>query len=215
MIHIKKFTFNPFMENTYLLYDKNGKGVVIDPGCYERYEKEELDTFVKENNITIKKLINTHCHIDHVFGNKYVKDRYKVPFLIHKADLETLRAVKAYAPAYGFQHFEELEPDEFMKEGDTIKVGEIDLKVFFTPGHSPGHVVLVNEKEKICIGGDVLFQGSIGRTDLPGGDFDTLISSIREKLFTLDDDVVVYPGHGQETTIGIEKRTNPFCGLNK
>lgn len=215
MIHIKTFVFNPFMENTYVVHDANGKGVIIDPGCYEKYEKEELDKYISDNEITIEKLINTHCHIDHVFGNRYIKNKYKVPFIVHEKELEVLRAVKTYAPSYGFQHFEEAEPDEFMKEGDVIEVGEISFKVIFAPGHSPGHVVLVNEAEKVCIGGDVLFQGSIGRTDLPGGDFDILINSIQKKLFLLEDDVVVYAGHGPETTIGVEKKTNPFCAINK
>lgn len=214
MINIKSFVFNPFMENTYLLYDEEGQGIVIDPGCYEKYEKNELDKFIEDHNIEVQKLINTHCHIDHVFGNHHVKTKYNVPFLIHQKDLETLRSVKAYAPAYGFQNFDEVEPEGFLKEGESIEVGKMKLDILFTPGHAPGHIVLVNEKEKICIGGDVLFQGSIGRTDLPGGDFDTLIESIHSQLFSLADDVVVYPGHGPETTIGVEKKTNPFCAIN-
>lgn len=200
------------MENTYVLYS-NGKAVIVDPGCYEDYEKKQLDDFIEDNGLSVELLVNTHCHIDHVLGNSYVKNKYKVPFIIHEMDLETLRSVKAYAPAYGFQHYDEVQPDRFMEEGDTINVGVIEMKVLFTPGHAPGHVVLVNEKEKVCIGGDVLFQGSIGRTDLPGGDFDILIKSIHEKLFKMDDEITVYPGHGPETTLGVEKRTNPFCAL--
>lgn len=216
MINIKIFVFNPFMENTYILYDNNKKAIVVDPGCYEQYEKKQLDDFISSEGLQVELLINTHCHIDHVLGNYYVKQKYNVPLHIHEKDLETLRAIKAYAPSYGFQNFEETNPDGFLKEGEDVNVGEMKFEVRFAPGHAPGHVVLINEEEKICIGGDVLFQGSIGRTDLPGGDFDALIKSIHKKLFAdLPDDMVVYPGHGPETTIGVEKRTNPFCAVNK
>lgn len=216
MINIKTFVFSPFMENTYVLYDNNKKAIVVDPGCYEQYEKQQLDNFIVSEGLQVQLLINTHCHIDHVFGNYYVKEKYNVPLHIHEKDLETLRSVKAYAPSYGFQHYEEAAPDGFLNEGKDVEAGEMIFEVRFTPGHAPGHVVLINKEENICIGGDVLFQGSIGRTDLPGGDLNTLIKSIHEKLFNdLPDDMVVYPGHGPETTIGVEKRTNPFCAVNK
>lgn len=213
MISIKSFVFSPFMENTYVLHDEQGNAIIIDPGCYETHEKQDLDSYIEENNLSVKLLLNTHCHIDHVFGNAYVKNKYKVPFAIHEKDLETLRSVKAYAPAYGFKNFESVEPDKFITEGETIEVEGITLDVLFTPGHAPGHVVFINREQNFCIGGDVLFQGSIGRTDLPGGDFDTLIDSIQTKLFKMPDDMTVYPGHGPETSIGIEKRSNPFCAV--
>ncbi|MGL1887210.1 MAG: MBL fold metallo-hydrolase [Reichenbachiella sp.] len=215
MIHIQNFVFNPFMENTYVLYDETKEAIIIDPGCYENEERDELVTFIKENELKVVKLINTHCHIDHVFGNEFVKNHYDVTLTIHKEDEATLKSVEVYAPAYGFQNFKSSTADDFFEEGDTVSFGKSEMEVLFTPGHAPGHVVLVNKDQNICIGGDVLFDGSIGRTDLPGGDFDVLIKSIHEKLFTLSDDMVVYPGHGGETTVGKEKVSNPFCAVNK
>ncbi|WP_422360827.1 MBL fold metallo-hydrolase [Reichenbachiella sp.] len=215
MIQIQNFVFNPFMENTYVLYDETKEAIVIDPGCYEQAEKDELTDFIESNELKVVKLINTHCHIDHVFGNAFVKKKYGVSLVIHKEDEATLKSVEVYAPAYGFQNFETTEAEEFFAEGDQVKFGNSALDIFFTPGHAPGHVVLVNQEQNICIGGDVLFDGSIGRTDLPGGDFDTLIKSIHEKVFALQDDTVVYPGHGGTTTVGKEKVSNPFCALSK
>lgn len=215
MIQIQNFVFNPFMENTYIVYDETKEALIIDPGCYENEERKELDDFISENGLKITELINTHCHIDHVFGNAYVKKKYGLKLKIHKEDEATLRSVEVYAPAYGFQNYQTSQADVFFEEGDIVSFGNSELEVLFTPGHAPGHVVLFNKEEKVCIGGDVLFDGSIGRTDLPGGDYDTLISSIKDKLFLLPDDVVVYPGHGGVTTIKKEKESNPFCGLNK
>ncbi|MDH5597918.1 MAG: MBL fold metallo-hydrolase [Cyclobacteriaceae bacterium] len=214
MLKIKSFVFNPFMENTYLLYDEVSKeGVVIDPGCYEDFEKREIHDFIMEEEIKVTKLINTHCHIDHVFGNYFIKETFNVPFYMHEEDLPTLRSVPTYAPNYGFSHYHGAEPDEFLGEGDRIKIGENNLDILFVPGHAPGHIALVCHEQRFCIGGDVLFQGSVGRTDLPGGDFQTLIQSIHHKLFVLDEDYVVYPGHGGTTTIGEEMMSNPFCAL--
>lgn len=215
MIQVKSFVFNPFLENTSILYDDTKEAIIIDPGCYEKFEKQQLTEFIKDNNLKVVKLINTHCHIDHVFGNQFVKTTYNVKLEAHKLDEPTLAAVKVYAPNYGFQHFEESQIDSNLDEGDIIEFGKSKLQVFFVPGHAPGHIALYNIEEKICIGGDVLFKESIGRTDLPGGDFDTLIKSIQNKMFTLPDDTVIYPGHGETTTIGHEKNHNPFCGLNK
>ena len=207
---VKYFTFNPFSENTYVLHDETQECVIIDPGCYEKKERDNLTNYIAENNLKVVLLLNTHCHIDHVFGNKYIQDKYNVPFLIHAADLPTLQAVPVYAPAYGFPLYDAATPTEFLKEEETINFGHSALKILFTPGHAPGHVVFYNEATQVCIGGDVLFQRSIGRTDLPGGNFETLIHSIRTQLFTLPDQVVVYPGHGPSITIGEEKKLNPF-----
>lgn len=212
-LEIKCFTFNPFMENTYVVYDETKEAVIIDPGCYEPYEQNALRDFIEEEGLTVIRLLNTHAHIDHVLGNSFVKRTYQVGYALHKKDLETLRAVPAYAPSYGFAHYEAEEPDSYLEEGDTISLGNTELKVLFTPGHAPGHVVFYHEDSQQFLGGDVLFQGSVGRTDLPGGDMDTLINSIHTKLFTLPDAVKVYPGHGPATTIGEEKQTNPFCKL--
>ncbi|MEX2335909.1 MAG: MBL fold metallo-hydrolase [Fulvivirga sp.] len=214
MINVKAFVFNPFMENTYVLYDDSGESVVIDPGCYEDYEKKELKKFITDNKLTVVKLLNTHCHIDHVLGNQFIKDEFGVDLYIHQQDEATLKAVSTYAQPYGFAHFEEASADHFLEEGDKVTFGKSTLEVLFVPGHAPGHIAFYNTEDKICIGGDVLFQGSIGRTDLPGGDFDTLINSIHNKIFPLGDDFTVYTGHGPETKIGVEKKSNPFCAVS-
>jgi hydroxyacylglutathione hydrolase len=210
MIQIQIFTFNPFQENTYILYDETGECVIIDSGCYEKQEKQELTDFIQSSQLQVKYLLNTHCHIDHVLGNAFVKRTYKAELYIHRADEPVLRAVESYASAYGFAQYEPTLPDHFLEEGDRVKFGNSSLDVLFVPGHAPGHIAFYSKAEKFCIGGDVLFQGSIGRTDLPGGDFRTLIKSIQTKLFPLGDDVTVYPGHGGLTTIGKEKKYNPF-----
>jgi hydroxyacylglutathione hydrolase len=210
MIKIKSFTFNPFMENTYVLYDHTRECIIIDPGCFENFEEKELQQFITENQLKVTQLINTHCHVDHVLGNHFIKEHYKVPFYIHPIEEATLKSVKVYAPAYGFHNYQETTADGFLQEGECVRFGNSTLEIFFVPGHAPGHIALYNKEQKICIGGDVLFQGSIGRTDLPGGDFDTLAKSIRTKLYSLPDDTIVYPGHGPSTTIGEEKKFNPF-----
>ena len=204
------FTFNPFSENTYVLHDQTGECVIIDPGCYEKQEQDMLRSFLAEQKLKVVLLLNTHCHIDHVFGNKFITDTYQVPFLIHRQEVATLQAVPVYAPAYGFPHYQPATPTGFLTPGENITFGQTELQVLFTPGHAPGHVVFYHQESGVCLGGDVLFQRSIGRTDLPGGDFDTLIRSIRTQLFTLPDAVRVYPGHGPSTTIGEEKQANPF-----
>jgi len=214
MIQIQTFTFNPFAENTYVVYDETGEGVIIDPGCYEKPEKVALTHFIEVNNIKIKYLLNTHCHIDHVLGNDFVKAKYQVPFLIHQKEEPVLRSVKAYAPSYGFNLYQEVLPDGYLAEGDTVSFGNINFEVLFLPGHAPGHIGFYHKDSHSLLSGDVLFEQSIGRTDLPGGDFHTLINSIHQKIFTLPDNVVVYPGHGDATTVGEEKISNPFCALN-
>jgi hydroxyacylglutathione hydrolase len=213
MIKVDIFTFNPFQENTYLLHDESRECVIIDPGCYEREEQEELASFIEINNLKVVELLNTHCHIDHVLGNYFVKEKYKVKLAVHKIDEATLKAVKAYAPNYGFANYTEATVDRYIDEGDQIKFGNSTLDILFVPGHAPGHVAFYSSKENICIGGDVLFAGSIGRTDLPGGNFDTLMKSIQDKIFPLGEAMVVYPGHGPETTVGREMRSNPYCAL--
>lgn len=210
MLQIESFVFNPFQENTYVLYDETRECVIVDPGCYEQNEKQELIEYIEANQLKVVKLLNTHCHVDHVLGNQFVKQTFNVKLYIHKFDAPVLKAVSVYASNYGFHQYQETLPDGFLEEGDVVKVGDTSLKVLFVPGHAPGHIAFYAEKEKAVIGGDVLFYNSIGRTDLPGGNFETLITSIRKKFYTLPDDVTVYPGHGSTTTIGYEKRTNPF-----
>ncbi|MBT9393549.1 MBL fold metallo-hydrolase [Hymenobacter sp. NST-14] len=207
---VSGFTFNPFSENTYLLHDATGACVVVDPGCYERAEQQALQQFIEARGLRVELLVNTHCHIDHVLGNQFIIDTYQVPFLVHEADLPTLRSVPTYAPSYGFPRYNPAEPTGFLTAGEPLRFGETELEVRFAPGHAPGHVVFYHAPTSTVIGGDVLFQGSIGRTDLPGGDYDTLLTSIRRQLLTLPDETVVYSGHGPATTIGQERRSNPF-----
>ncbi|MCU0398235.1 MAG: MBL fold metallo-hydrolase [Cyclobacteriaceae bacterium] len=214
MLSVKRFEFNPFEENTYVVYDDTRQCIIIDPGCSDQEEESALMRFISSNALQVVMLINTHCHIDHVLGNAFIKNQYHVKLWIHEKEEPLLKSVKAYAPNYGFYRYNEAIADEFLKEGDFVELGNDRLEVLFVPGHSPGHIALYHKESKTVLGGDVLFRSSIGRTDLPGGDYDTLIRSIHTKLFTLPDDVTVYCGHGPETTIGYEKRTNPFCALD-
>ncbi|CAA9311774.1 MAG: MBL-fold metallo-hydrolase superfamily [uncultured Cytophagales bacterium] len=210
MVHIKSFTFNAFSENTYVLYDDTRQGVLIDPGCYDRQERETLAAFISGEKLEIKHLLNTHGHVDHVLGNAWAKRTYGVQLRVHPLDEQTLRSVQVYAPMYGMAAYEPTEPDGFLEEGDQVTFGDTTLEVLFVPGHAPGHIAFYHAGQAFCIGGDVLFQGSIGRYDLPGGNQQTLLRSIREKLLPLGDAVTVYPGHGPATTIGREKKYNPF-----
>ena len=210
MINVHYFTFNGFQENTYVLYDNTKECVIIDPGCYSNEEQTTLTHFIKENELTPVKLLNTHCHIDHILGNNYVSSHYKIDLEIHENDLPTLRATPEYGHLYGFNVDQSPEPTTLLKDGDTVSFGNSKLEVRYAPGHSAGHVAFISHEDKFVIGGDILFQGSIGRTDLPGGDYDTLINSIKTKLLTLPEDYKVYSGHGPSTTIGFEKSSNPF-----
>jgi glyoxylase-like metal-dependent hydrolase (beta-lactamase superfamily II) len=177
------------------------------------FEKKELEAFIQDEGLTVSMLLNTHGHVDHVLGNAFVKERFTTKLYIHEKDEQTFRAVKVYAPHYGFYQYDETSIDGYIREDQPVLFGRQSLKVLFVPGHAPGHVAFYSEPDRILIGGDVLFYNSIGRTDLPGGDFNTLIESIHQKFFSLPDDVVVYPGHGPETSIGFEKQTNPFCSV--
>lgn len=210
MITIKKFTFNPFQENTYILFDETKECVVIDPGCYDKQEKTDLINFIEENELIPVQLLNTHCHIDHVLGNYMVSSNYQLKLAAHKLEVPVLEGSAYWGSQYGING--DLSPhiEIYLNEGDQIEFGNSKLEVIFVPGHSPGHIAFVNHDEKFIINGDVLFQGSYGRYDLPGGDLKTLAQSIQKKLFVLPDDYKVYAGHMGETTIGAEKKTNPI-----
>ena len=211
MIHVKQFTFNPFQENTFLLYNDTKTGAIIDPGCYEKHEKEELRNFININDIKLSRLLNTHCHIDHVFGNKFVADEFNLELEMHELDLPVLNSVSRVADLYSIPNVDESpQPSIFLEEGMKIELGNDTLDIIFVPGHAPGHIAFISHADRFVIGGDCLFQMSIGRTDLPGGDHETLLTSIREKFFTLPDNYTVYCGHGSETNIGFEKQHNPF-----
>ena len=210
---IKSFTFNPFMENTYVLSDSTSEAVIIDPGCYNKMEEEELVEYINGEGIKVKLILNTHGHIDHVLGNSFCKEYFNVPLWIGDNDLETLKSVEVYTPNYGFNNYQATQPDRLLSETEKIKFGNSTLEILFVPGHAPGHIAFFDKSKEWIIGGDVLFEQSIGRTDLPGGDFETLKQSIFTKFYTFPDNTVVYSGHGETTTIGKEKKSNPFCTL--
>lgn len=209
-MHIKTFTFNPLQENTYVIYDDKKNGFVVDPGCYENWEQEELKDFIKTQDIQLKAAVNTHGHVDHVLGNYFVCSEWNIPLYGFEKDEATLRSVSAYASSYGFHSYQEKTFDHYLTLDKPFVVGDMSFDIRFVPGHAPGHIALINTDKKVCISGDVLFKQSIGRPDLPGGHLPTLLQSIREQLFTLAEDTIVYPGHGPTTTIGYEKKYNPF-----
>jgi len=210
LLTIKSFTFSPIQENTYLLFNEFKQCIIIDPGSYFSEEKEELKAFVDESGLKAEMLLNTHCHLDHVFGNKYVAETFGLTLQIHPLEEKLLE----FAPASGLMWNMPFDNYTgkliFLNEGQKIKLGEDELEILFTPGHSPGSICFYCRKQNFIIGGDVLFNRSIGRTDLPGGDHATLLKSIREKIFTLPDETKVYSGHGPVTTVGEEKEENPF-----
>ena len=210
MLKIKSFTFNPYQENTYLIFDDSKEAVVIDPGNYEAYENESISKFIDENKLQLKKIILTHCHIDHCLGNKYLNEKYGAELLIPFDERDLYKNVENIATLFGFPNYSHLDENKYLKEKDKIEFGDIKLDVLFLPGHSPGHLAFNYKKENICFSGDVLFYNSIGRTDLPGGDHDTLINSIKNKLFLLNPNTIIYPGHGQKTTLKNEMKDNPF-----
>ena len=210
MANVHSFLNNPYQENTYILFDETGECAIIDPGMETAREQNAVVNFITSNNLKPVLLLNTHCHIDHVLGNKFIFDQYGLKPKFHESELPLLEAVIAYAPAMGIRYEPSPVPDEFLPETGTIKFGNTELTLIFAPGHSPAHLCFYDKKGNVLIGGDVLFRSSIGRTDLPGGSFKQLVDNIEQKLFTLPEDCTVYPGHGPETTIGYEKQSNPF-----
>jgi len=211
MTLVANLTFNPFQENTYIVYDETKECIIFDPGMYTSEERKKFVEFIEQNELKPVRLINTHCHIDHVFGNNYVHQKYNLPLEIHKGELPVLEAVPMVCTMYGIPYSDPSPmPASFIEEGDIIEFGNTKLEALFTPGHSPASLSFYCKEGGFVIAGDVLFHQSIGRTDLPGGDFATLIGSIKDKLFPLGDDVIAYPGHGPETKIGHEKANNSF-----
>lgn len=209
-MNIQKFTFNPFQVNTYIIYDDTKNCIIIDPGCFGADEQNELLGFLTLNSLKPIEIINTHFHIDHVLGNEFVKNQFAIRARSHQ-DGEMIRENMGYCAAMlGVDVSGIQKPDDFIDENTTIVWGSSSLEVIYTPGHAAGSICLYSEQDSFVITGDVLFDASIGRTDLPTGDFDTLRNSILQKLFTLPDKTVVYPGHGPSTTIGKEKISNPF-----
>ncbi|MDP4267633.1 MAG: MBL fold metallo-hydrolase [Bacteroidota bacterium] len=210
MITIKIFQFNPFQENTYVLYDETHECVVIDPGCYSVKEKEQLTNFISSKNLKPVKVINTHGHIDHILGIAFVSAKYNIDYYLHRGDSILLNNSSDIGVNFGMNFEKPAKLPVFVEEGNEIKFGNSVLEVIYTPGHSQGGICFYCRKDNFLISGDTLFDNSIGRTDLFGGNYDTLISSIKSKLFVLPDDCKVYPGHGPETSIASEKKDNPF-----
>lgn len=210
MIKVDRFVFNPFQENTYLLSDETGECIIIDPGCFNDHEEKELDDFITGHKLKIVGHVLTHCHIDHILGMAHIFHTYGIRPVMHKESLETLHSAADHGKFFGIEMNEIIEPVTFLNEGDLIKFGHAQLEIKYTPGHVDGHICLISHQSGFVIAGDVLFQGSIGRTDLPTGNFKTLEASIKTKLYTLPDDYIVYPGHGPHTFIGSEKQSNPF-----
>jgi hydroxyacylglutathione hydrolase len=207
---IKVFQNNPYQENTIILYDDSLECAIIDPGMYDAPEQNAVVNFIRDNKLKPVLLLNTHCHIDHVLGNHFVFEQYGLKPQFNIGEQDVLDAVPAYAPAMGFRYELSPMPDVYLPETGHITFGNTRLELIFAPGHSPAHLCFYDNAENILVGGDVLFRGSVGRSDLPGGNHQLLIKNIEQKLFTLPEDCTVYPGHGPETTIGYEKETNPF-----
>ncbi len=210
MISVQSFTANPYQENGYVLFDESKDCVIIDSGAYTSQEQNELSRFIESQKLTPVKLLNTHCHIDHVLGNAFVHSLYGLLPEFHKLELEVLHAIPGYAPQMGIRYELSPLPETFLSESGKIAFGKSELELIFAPGHSPGHLCFHSPADNFLIGGDVLFYQSIGRTDLPGGNHQQLLDNIKHKLFNLPTDCVVYPGHGLSTQIGFEKAHNPF-----
>lgn len=208
--NINRFVFNSFGVNTYVLTDKTGKCLIIDPACQYPQEEAELSDFIKKNQLTAVGMVNTHFHVDHIVGNTYVCNAYNLRPLCHKSCKMFWETAVEFGTVFGIKVTDLIIPGEFVAEGDKIPFGSSEVEVLYTPGHADGSICLVNHAERYVVSGDVLFRDSIGRSDLPTGNFDTLYKSITLKLFALPNDYTVYPGHGPETTIGYEKLNNPF-----
>jgi len=210
MLKIKHFVFNPFGVNTYVIYNESGDAILVDVACYNSNEERELKYFVESNNLKPIMQINTHCHIDHILGNCFAEQELGAPLYIHQDGEIFLETSISYASAFGLTIKEVCTPKGFIVDKSDIKIGDDSLYISYTPGHAAGSICIINRKGHFVLTGDVLFNHSIGRTDLPTGDIDMLLSSIKDKLLTLPDNYAVYPGHGEFTSIGYEKTKNPF-----
>ncbi len=210
MLQLHSATFNAFSENTYIIYNAAGDCWIVDPGMNDASEEAAFNAFIAQQGLKPRGIINTHAHIDHIFGVQAMMDKYGIPFALHPLEAPVLAGAKGAAMLFGFSISVIPQPTQVLKEGESLMLGDDKIEVRLAPGHSPGSVILYYPEGGWAIGGDVLFSRSIGRTDLPGGNHEQLLQSIRTQLFTLPDETVVWPGHGPETTIGEEKRSNPF-----
>lgn len=212
MVQVQTSTFFPeaFAENTYVVWDDTQHCVVIDPGCYHAAEKKQLVQFIEENDLILDKVLNTHCHLDHIMGNRLLTEHFKVPLVACEKDVYNIKQAEIAANMWSLSIDPSPKPDEFVDEGDTITFGNTTLEVLFTPGHSAGHISFYNPAASHIFSGDVIFQQSYGRVDLPGGSLDTLVKTIFDKIFTLPGNTTIYAGHMGPTTVGAEKDTNPI-----
>jgi glyoxylase-like metal-dependent hydrolase (beta-lactamase superfamily II) len=209
-MEIYKLVFNPIDVNTYILNDESGDCAIIDCGCYDREEFNELTNLIEQRKLKPVLLLNTHCHLDHIFGDIFIMEKYGLGPFCHKDDTVNRKNSIHHAQMFGLSMEKPPEPSGYLTDGQKISFGQTELSVIHVPGHSPGGVAFYSEKDNVVFSGDTLFEGSIGRTDLPGGNYETIINSIKSKLFTLPPGTLVYPGHGDETDIGIEKGSNPY-----
>ncbi len=210
MLQIKVLTFNPVQENTYVVFDEKNECLIIDPGCYYDHEKDELVSFIEGKNLKPVKLLNTHCHLDHVFGNKFIAEKYHLPLHLHKLEEQMLQMAPASGLMFNLPFDNYNGKLVFLTEDDIVSLGNDKLTIIHAPGHSPGSICFYCKEQQFIISGDVLFYNSIGRTDLPSGNHEDLVNSIKQKLFALPPEVKVYNGHGIATSVGYEKENNPF-----
>jgi glyoxylase-like metal-dependent hydrolase (beta-lactamase superfamily II) len=209
-LDIKVLVFNAFQVNTYVVYHSNGECLLVDPACYTAREQGQLTRFLDEHQLTVKHVVNTHSHVDHVLGAGYVYQTYGIKPKIHRQGLVFYDHLVAHAHSFGFDLDEVVVPEEFLSDGDHLMLGDETLRILYTPGHADGSICLAYDTGQWIITGDLIFNGSIGRTDLPTGNLECLLTSVREKIFPNPDDYTLYPGHGQPTTIGFERRNNPY-----
>jgi glyoxylase-like metal-dependent hydrolase (beta-lactamase superfamily II) len=211
MIIVKSFEFNYFSVNTYILHDETGEAVLIDCGCFSKEEELELSNYVIANKLTLKHLLCTHLHLDHVFGNEFANKTYGLRPQAHKADVEVLPSAQEQARLFGLQdRIQSIPVEKYIVGNETIKFGHSELTTLLVPGHSPGSLAFYNKKNGFAVTGDVIFNGSIGRTDLWGGNQEVLIAAIKDKILSLPDETILYPGHGPETNVISESMNNPF-----
>jgi hydroxyacylglutathione hydrolase len=210
MIVIEKFIFNDFQVNTFILWDETRDCLIIDPGCFILEEKNDLMEYLSKNKLKPVKIINTHCHVDHVLGNAFIFKNFNIPTAAHKDEQYLLDGVVEYGQMFGFMVDKPPDITEYLEDNSMVKFGKSELNILHVPGHSRGSIALYSPDQNFIIAGDVLFYGGIGRTDLPGGNYKTLINSIKTKILTLPGDVIVHPGHGPSTTVKAEADTNPF-----
>jgi glyoxylase-like metal-dependent hydrolase (beta-lactamase superfamily II) len=208
-VQVSVFQFNAFQENTYVVSNEQGEAIIFDPGCYSKEEEHMLTDFIEENDLSVIAILYTHAHIDHILGAAFVQRKFQAPAYLHALDHSTWTSVASYAHVYGFEAYQIQDiPTHTLEDNQVLKLGAFHIQVRHTPGHAPGHVIYYFESDQFIVNGDVLFKGSFGRVDLPGGDLATLKSSIFNILFQYPEETIVYCGHGQETSIGAEKRTN-------